>query len=88
MVLGEVEETVTTIEVDEETYEEIIKTSIGVIYRVNDQLTMHGYFIAEFLGDGEIQQLASINGEKLGEDFEMESDPVIYVFGVSFGYKF
>ena len=27
MVLGEVEETVTTIEVDEETYEEIIKTS-------------------------------------------------------------
>ena len=68
--------------------EEIIKTSIGVIYRVNDQLTMHGYFIAEFLGDGEIQQLASINGEKLGEDFEMESDPVIYVFGVSFGYKF
>jgi long-chain fatty acid transport protein len=68
--------------------EEIIKTSIGAIYRVNDQLTMHGYFIAEFLGDGEIQQLASINGEKIGDDFRMESDPVIYVFGVSFGYKF
>jgi hypothetical protein len=49
---------------------------------------MHGYFIAEFLGDGEIQQLASINGEKIGDDFRMESDPVIYVFGVSFGYKF
>ena len=27
MVLGDVEETVTTVEVDEETYEEIIKTS-------------------------------------------------------------
>ena len=27
MVLGEVEETVTTVEMDEETYEEIIKTS-------------------------------------------------------------
>ena len=68
--------------------EEIIKTSIGGIYRVNDRLTMHGYAIAEFLGDGEIEQLASINGHKFGDDFEMDTDTIIYVVGVSFSYKF
>ena len=68
--------------------EEIIKTAVGAIYQVNDRLTMHGYFIAEFLGDGEIEQLASINGEKIGDDFKMDTDTVIYVFGVSFGYTF
>ena len=68
--------------------EEIIKTSIGGIYQVNDQLNVHAYFIAEFLGDGEIQQLASIDGHKIGEDFVMDTDAVVYVFGVSFGYKF
>jgi long-chain fatty acid transport protein len=68
--------------------EEIIKTAIGAIYRVDDRLTVHGYFIAEFLGDGEIQQLASIDGHKIGDDFEMDTDTVIYVFGVSFAYTF
>ena len=68
--------------------EEIIKTSVGVIYEVNDNLVVHGYGIVEFLGDGEIQQLASINGEKLGESFEMDTDAKIYVVGASFTYKF
>jgi long-chain fatty acid transport protein len=68
--------------------EEIIKTAVGAIYRVNDKLTVQGYAIAEFLGDGEIEQLASINGHKIGDEFEMDTDTVIYVVGVSFGYKF
>jgi long-chain fatty acid transport protein len=68
--------------------EEIIKTSIGAIYQVNERLNVHTYFIAEFLGDGEIQQLASIDGHKIGKDFNMDTDAIIYVFGVSFGYKF
>jgi long-chain fatty acid transport protein len=68
--------------------EEIIKTSIGAIYQVNEQLTVNTYFIAEFLGDGEIEQLASIDGHKIGEDFNMDTDAVVYVFGVGFGYKF
>jgi long-chain fatty acid transport protein len=68
--------------------EEIFKTSIGAIYQVNDQLTMHGYAIAEFLGDGEIEQLASINGHKIGESFKMDTDTTVYVIGLSFGYKF
>ena len=68
--------------------EEIIKTAVGAIYRVNDKLTVHGYAIAEFLGDGEIEQLASLNGHKVGDGFEMDTDTVIYVLGVSFGYKF
>ena len=68
--------------------EEIIKTSVGAIYRVNDKLTMHGYAIAEFLGDGEIEQLASIDGHKIGDTFQMDTDTIVYVVGVSFGYKF
>ena len=68
--------------------DEIFKTSIGAIYRVNNQLDIHGYAIAEFLGDGEIEQLASLNGEKIGESFKMDVDTTVYVVGVSFGYKF
>lgn len=68
--------------------EEIFKTAIGAIYRVNDKLTMHGYAIAEFLGDGEIEQLASIDGHKIGDSFKMDTDTIVYVVGVSFGYKF
>ncbi len=68
--------------------EEIIKTSIGAIYQVNERLNVHTYFIAEFLGDGEIEQLASIDGHKIGDNFNMDTDAIIYVFGVSFGYKF
>ena len=30
----------------------------------------------------------SINGEKIGDEFEMDSDTIIYVVGVSLGYKF
>ena len=32
MILGDVEETVTTIEIDEETYEEIYKVSHGILF--------------------------------------------------------
>ncbi|KAK2091403.1 U4/U6-U5 snRNP complex subunit lsm3 [Saguinus oedipus] len=32
MILGDVEETVTTIEIDEETYEEIYKVSLAVLF--------------------------------------------------------
>ena len=68
--------------------DEIFKTSIGAIYRVNNQLDIHGYAIAEFLGDGEIEQLASINGEKIGDSFRVDTDTTIYAVGVSFSYKF
>jgi U6 snRNA-associated Sm-like protein LSm3 len=33
MILGEVEETVTTVEIDDETYEEIIKVSCSVLQK-------------------------------------------------------
>jgi len=68
--------------------DEIFKTAIGVIYRFNDDLYLHGYAIAEFLGDGEIEQLATINGKKLDESFRLDTDTTIYVVGLSFGYKF
>ena len=68
--------------------EEIIKTSVGAIFQINDQLNIHTYAIAEFLGDGEIEQLASIDGHKIGESFNMDTDAIVYVFGVSVGYKF
>lgn len=68
--------------------EEIIKTAVGLIYQVNDDLVVQGYGIVEFLGDGEIEQLASINGEKVGESFQMDADTTIYVLGVSFSYSF
>jgi long-chain fatty acid transport protein len=68
--------------------EEIFKTSIGTIYRATDQLTVHGYVIAEFLGDGKIEQLASINGEKIGDSLNMDTDTIVYAVGLSFGYKF
>jgi hypothetical protein len=35
MILGEVEETVTTVEIDDETYEEIIKVSCSVLQERN-----------------------------------------------------
>jgi long-chain fatty acid transport protein len=68
--------------------EEIVKAAVGVIYEVNDKLTIHGYAIAEFLDDGKIEQLASIDGHKIGDSFNMDTDTTIYVFGLSFGYKF
>jgi len=68
--------------------DEIFKTSIGAIYQVNKRLNLHGYAIAEFLGDGQIDQLGSINGNKFGSSFNMDTDTTIYVMGVSFGYKF
>jgi long-chain fatty acid transport protein len=68
--------------------DEIYKTSIGAIYQVNDRLNLHGYALAEFLGDGQIDQLGSINGNKFGSSFNMDTDTTIYVMGVSFGYKF
>jgi long-subunit fatty acid transport protein len=68
--------------------DEIFKTSIGAIYQVNDQLTIHGNVIAEFLGDGKIEQLGSINGHKIGDSLKMDTDATVYVVGLSFGYKF
>ena len=32
MILGDVEETITTVEIDEETYEELYKVSSGFVY--------------------------------------------------------
>jgi len=68
--------------------EEIVKTSIGGIFQITDRLNIHTYAIAEFLGGGEIEQLASIDGHKIGESFTMDTDAVVYVVGVSVGYRF
>lgn len=68
--------------------EEIFKVAMGADYRVNDKLSVHGYAIVEFLGDGEIEQLASLNGHKIGESFKMDTDTKIYVVGLSFDYRF
>jgi hypothetical protein len=59
-----------------------------VIYQYNNQLNIHGYAAFEFLGDGQIDQLASIDGHKIGKSFNMDADTTLYVVGVSFGYKF
>ena len=68
--------------------DEIVKTAIGTIYQVNQQLSVQGYAIAEFLGDAKIEQLAGIDGHKIGPAVNMDSDVIVYVVGVSFGYKF
>lgn len=68
--------------------DDIFKTAFGAIYQVNDQLNIHGYLSLEFLGDAQIEQLASINGTKIGKSVKMNSDTTLYVFGVSFGYTF
>ncbi|MFD2230416.1 OmpP1/FadL family transporter [Alkalimarinus sediminis] len=68
--------------------DDIFKTAFGTIYQVNEQLDIHGYVSLEFLGDAQIEQLASISGTKIGNSVKMDSDAVLYVFGVSFGYKF
>ena len=68
--------------------DDIFKTAFGAIYQVNDQLNVHGYVSLEFLGDAQVEQLASINGTKIGNSVKMDSDTTLYVFGVSFGYKF
>jgi long-chain fatty acid transport protein len=68
--------------------DEIFKTAFGAIYQYNDKLNVHGYVTVEFFGDGKIEQLASINGHKIGESLKMDADTTLYVVGVSFGYKF
>jgi long-chain fatty acid transport protein len=68
--------------------DEIYKVALGAIYRVNDNLHVQGYALAEFLGDGEIEQLASIDGHKLGDSFNIDTDTRMYVLGFSFAYKF
>lgn len=68
--------------------DDIFKTAFGAIYQVNDQLNVHGYVSLEFLGDAQVDQLASINGTKIGNSVKMDSDTTLYVFGVSFGYTF
>lgn len=68
--------------------DEIVKVAVGTIYQMTEQLDIQAYLTVEFLGDNKIEQLASIDGHKIGESFKMDSDTTIYVFGVSFGYKF
>lgn len=68
--------------------DDIFKTAFGAIYQVNDQLNVHGYLSLEFLGDAQVEQLASIGGTKIGKSVKMNSDTTLYVFGVSFGYTF
>ena len=68
--------------------DDIFKTAFGAIYQVNEQLNVQGFVSIEMLGDAEIQQLASIDGVKLGDSVKFDSDATLYVFGVSFGYKF
>ena len=68
--------------------DDIFKTAFGAIYQVNEQLNVHGYVSLEFLGDAKVEQLASIDGQKLGNTVNFDSDTTLYVFGVSFGYKF
>jgi len=68
--------------------DEITKVAVGTIYQMTEQLNVEAYLTVEFLGDAEIEQLASIDGHKIGESFKMDSDTTLYVFGVSFGYKF
>jgi long-chain fatty acid transport protein len=68
--------------------DEITKIAVGTIYQMTDQLNIEAFLTVEFLGDNKIEQLASINGQKIGDIVQMDSDATLYVFGVSFGYKF
>jgi len=68
--------------------EEITKTSFGAIYQVTDDFNVHGYLLLEFLGDGEVHQLASVDGSKVGSRVNFDTDVMVYVLGASFGYKF
>jgi long-chain fatty acid transport protein len=68
--------------------DEIVKTMVGAIYQRNDRLHLHGYAAVEFFGDNKIEQLASIHGKKIGDTVNLDSDAVLYVLGLSFGYKF
>jgi long-chain fatty acid transport protein len=68
--------------------DEITKVAIGTIYQMTDQLNVEAFLTVEFLGDAEIEQLASIDGHKIGESVKLDADTTLYVFGVSFGYKF
>lgn len=68
--------------------DDIFKTAFGAIYQVNESLNVHGYLSLEFLGDAPIDQLASIDGHKLGENFKLTNDTTLYVIGASFGYRF
>jgi len=68
--------------------DDIIKTTFGAIYQVNEKLNVHGYLAVEFLGDANIEQLATIDGHKVDDSFQVSNDTTIYVVGVSFGYFF
>ncbi len=68
--------------------DDIFKTAFGAIYQVNEQLNVQGFLSLEFLGDAKVEQLASIDGVKLGDSVKFDSDAMLYVLGVSFGYKF
>jgi len=68
--------------------DDIVKTTFGAIYQRTEKLSFHGYLAVEFLGDGKIEQLASIHGNKIGDTVNLDSDTTLYVVGASFGYKF
>jgi len=68
--------------------DDIVKTTFGAIYQRTEKLSFHGYAAVEFLGDGQVDQLASIHGNKIGSSVNLDSDATLYVVGLSFGYKF
>lgn len=62
MVLGDVEETVTTVEIDEETYEEIYKVCFSqVLFRVVDLFEGYTKKWSQLLGDFMWVQSKSMN---------------------------
>ena len=68
--------------------DEVTKVAVGSIYQMTDRLNIEAFLTVEFLGDAEIEQLASIDGHKIGDSVKLDSDTTLYVLGVSFGYKF
>ena len=47
--------------------DDIVKVAAGGVYRMTNQLELQAYLTVEFLGDAKIEQLASINGHKIGD---------------------
>ncbi|XP_043808783.1 sm-like protein LSM3B isoform X1 [Manihot esculenta] len=60
MILGDVEEIVTSVEIDDETYEEIVRHEV-LVHAVGD----HGYWLSNF-GQVTLQFLAIINAYNVG----------------------
>jgi long-chain fatty acid transport protein len=67
---------------------EIYKISIGGIHQLTQDLEVSGFFLYEFLGDGDIERLASLNGHEIGDSITGDYDSQIFVLGGSFNYRF